>query len=611
MIARPSLNTGFHVTRYERYLPSLLIGIALLLPATESNADDAASPGQAGVSAGVKYYFSSSTGSDANNCLSEKTACASISKVNALSYHGGDTIAFRAGDTWTLTDESVNFLGANSGQGRQNVFSSASARMSIATYGDGNCAPIAGIASGCATFKLDQNSPLTVGIELANLSNVLLHNVVVLGGTPKVMGFQSGSGIDVKNNAGAGSGITVQNVEVEDFATLIYIAKLGGSLSKVSILDNYLAGTSPAQTVDNGIWLRFGVTDSTIQGNLVENIGAHDSSAKGFYPGGTGNGILIADGASYITDQFNVTRVIGANYNACGGPVGNWTYHSNNIIIQFNESYFVEPFPYRGGCDWDGFDLDAGVSHSVEQFNYSHDNFGSGYGNYIANAGAQKWEYNTVRFNISRNDNANNKSAMGAIYVGGSTNLTTHSAIYDNTIASNWDEFSSGYCLNVDHDNDIIFASNICYNNGRQGKAKLLNFQVDAPSMKLVNNDYWRVNGGPGNPIWIWHGANYGTLDAYRGATAQDNDSLTSDPGFASPDEGGTCLSPGAQAMQSHCPGGYLLKPDSALIGRGRDLTRPPYGLNVGPKDFYGNTIPHSVGSGYNIGAYGGSPGEH
>ena len=44
------------------------------------------------------------------------------------------------------------------------------------------------------------------------------------------------------------------------------------------------------------------------------------------------------------------------------------------------------------------------------------------------------------------------------------------------------------------------------------------------------------------------------------------------------------------------------------MIGIGIDLTQPPYSLNVGTRDYYGNTIPHGVGTGFNIGADGGNP---
>lgn len=585
------------------------VGIASLA-ASGAYADGRSPVGATAGSSGDTYYFSSSAGDDNNSCKEAKSPCASIARLNSLAYKGGDTIALLAGDTWTLTNESLNLLGPNTGLGRQNVFTDGSRILTVTTYGQGMCAPVLGSTSGCAKLKLDPNYTKKVGILLANLSNVVLEKVALAGETPAALEFQSTNGIYIRNNNGANSNVTVRNVQVSDFADLIYVTRIGGSLSKVSILNNHLLGSSPKQTVDNGIWMRFGVTDGLIEGNLIENIGAHDSSAKGFYRGGTGNGILIADGASDIVDQFNITRVVGANYNACGGPVGNWTYDSKNITIQFNESYQIEPLPYRGGCDWAGFDLDGGVSHSVVQYNYSHDNFGPGFGNFISNVGSHKWEFNTVRYNISENDNAKGNLATGSVYIGGSTNLATHSAIYNNTISSNWDGFAGGYCLDIGNDNDLIFANNICYNNGPLGKAKLLNSQVDASGMTLLNNDYQRLRGGGGNPIWVWKGVGFGTLTAFQAATGKDSGSVTKEPGLKAPESGGVCYASGFSTKLRSCPAGYALMPGSALIGSGSDLMKSPYSLDVGTRDYYGDAIPHTIGTGYNIGAAG-SGGEH
>ena len=33
-------------------------------------------------------------------------------------------------------------------------------------------------------------------------------------------------------------------------------------------------------------------------------------------------------------------------------------------------------YPGNGACDWAAYDLDAGVTNSVVQYNYSHDNAG-------------------------------------------------------------------------------------------------------------------------------------------------------------------------------------------------------------------------------------------
>jgi hypothetical protein len=53
------------------------------------------------VSKPVAYYFDSVAGSDSNNCLSTRAPCASITKMAALRYRGGDTINWKAGSSFT------------------------------------------------------------------------------------------------------------------------------------------------------------------------------------------------------------------------------------------------------------------------------------------------------------------------------------------------------------------------------------------------------------------------------------------------------------------------------------------------------------------------------
>src|SRR5690348_14841005 len=70
---------------------------------------------------------------------------------------------------------------------------------------------------------------------------------------------------------------------------------------------------------------------------------------------------------------------------------------------------------------------------------------------------------------------------------------------------------------------------------------------------------------------------------------------------------GGTCSwSPPPANGPQPCPAGYQLPTGSAAIGAGVNLTQSPYNLSVVTRDYYGNTIPHTAGSGYNMGADGG-----
>jgi len=52
-----------------------------------------------------------------------------------------------------------------------------------------------------------------------------------------------------------------------------------------------------------------------------------------------------------------------------------WAYQSDRVTIQFCISHHNRSTAEDGG----GFDLDGGMTNSVVQYNYSHDNFGTGY----------------------------------------------------------------------------------------------------------------------------------------------------------------------------------------------------------------------------------------
>ena len=96
-----------------------------------------------------------------------------------------------------------------------------------------------------------------------------------------------------------------------------------------------------------------------------------------------------------------------------GGPCGIWTYNSNNITIQYNESYGN----LGDRVDGDGFDMDGGTTNCILQYNYSHDNDGAGYLQ-AQFPDAQEHSGDIIRYNISQNDGR--KNSYGAIEVSAS-----------------------------------------------------------------------------------------------------------------------------------------------------------------------------------------------
>jgi hypothetical protein len=573
------------------------------------------------------HYYVSSNGSDSNNGTSSSTPWQTIAKVNAGTYHGGDTISFLSGDTQFLTATALVLCGPNAalltgggnpsgaGRCRQNVYPGGSgAPLTITTYGGGSCDPIAGITSGCVTLKLSDSSTLTRAIQLNNLSNAVLEHFVVIGGTTAVLGVLSGNGIEIVRTTQGGTnppvtGITVQNNLVRDFADEIYAFQYAGFAQSMSctIQNNFVTGTSPTTTIDLGIWVRFANNSCNVVGNLVTNIGGHVNNA--------GSGILIADNAADNVSEFNVVHHISANSTTCGGPAGNWAYNATHVTIQFNEGYLIGPVNYTTGCDWANFDFDGGVSNSFMQYNYSHQSFGPGILLYNAAVNGQAWTNNVIRYNISEGDGEGNIG--GSIAFGTGTNFSNNSVvyIYNNTIWQNNPTKS-----NSNSQSPIAFstcpggAGSIVANNifgetnNSSNQVRFMNFGFLTCS-KLIwkSNDWYNITGS-GTLIWGAlgpDGTQCTTLKCWQdNVLGGDAGATTANPQLDGAGDGGTCNS--TKGPPQPCPMHYAVRSGSPMVGAGADLTVSPYNQTI-RRDFYGNSVPHHIGTGWNIGADGGS----
>jgi hypothetical protein len=134
--------------------------------------------------------------------------------------------------------------------------------------------------------------------------------------------------------------------------------------------------------------------------------GVEQNSGSGIILGSVNGGVIersIAHSNGYLAD-------------AQEGPVGIWTYESNNIIIQHNTSYGNRT---AATADGGGFDLDGGVTNSVLQYNLSFENDGAGYGLYQFPS-ASEWRNNVIRGNVSYNDGRKNDYGAITLWSGGS-----------------------------------------------------------------------------------------------------------------------------------------------------------------------------------------------
>ena len=528
------------------------------------------------VLAAGKTYYVSPSGNDSNSGLSSTAAWKTVAKVNSSYFNGGDSVLFQGGQTFAGC---LSFSGSN-------VTSSSTSTFIIGSYGTG---------------KFTLNSTCTgtraAAVSVDGVTGFTLQNAVL---TP-VAGTATQFGVWLQNTtvSAAVSGMTIQNSDISGFTTTltsdtsaeIFITGYPGSgLSNVNILNNALHGASGLSSTDdfavNGYGNGQNLTNVTYQGNTVYNIGGRPGVSD------TGNGIL-ANGVNGGMIQNNLVHDLAANANSCGGAAGLWAYNSNNITIQHNEVYNVRPSTYTTGCDWDAFDLDGHVTNSVVQYNYSHDNAGAGYLSYGTSDSSNK----TFRYNISQNDN----SLLSNGYFGcfGIDNNSGSVNIYNNTCYIR--PGGTGLGFGGGYPSSGLIANNIFYAPAGPNGISLFIYTSGvstAPTVTLKNNNYY----GTGNfSIAHWGANSYTSLATFQSQTGQDAGSTTTDPQLSNPGNGVTC-----NGYSSTCPQAYVLSSTSPRIGTGLNL-QSGYSISPGSNDYYGNAIPNTTGTGFNLGAYGGT----
>ena len=348
-------------------------------------------------------YYVSSTGDDSNNGTSIATAWATINKVNSVVFLPGDALYFEGGQTFNGNI----YLPASDANDPNNIFV-------ITSYGTGRATINAGNSYGFSAYN-------TQGFSISNL---------IFDGNNTSTNTDAGISVfsDLSGDVKLGN-ISISNIEVKNFG--LEGIKIYTSVNLTGFQNLSLSNLSVHDVMTNGIII-FGFLSQSLVGWQHKNVSVSDcevynvpgTSIPAFYEG---NGIVL-EGVDGGVIQNSVAHDNGQNNTFCGGPAGIWTLESNNVVIQSCESYRNHS---GTGCDGAGFDLDGGVTNSIMQYNYSHDNDGAGYllGQY---ANARPWSNNTMRYNISQNDGITNEGGIG-VFKGPGTTMSGAN-IYNNTI---------------------------------------------------------------------------------------------------------------------------------------------------------------------------------
>ncbi len=538
----------------------------------------------------VNYYVSP-TGNDSNSGTSTSTPWQTINKVNTSVFPEGAIVSFEGGQTFAgcLVANTTNVPNSSA----LNPFTFQSYGTGMATI-QSNCT-----GTGSSAITGDTVNGFTVNrLKIANGSQTL--NGVLLENQHHASPVST---LVVKNSEITGftpvSGVTGGGAEI--FVIGYAINGNKGPLNDVQILNNSLHGasvTSPDGPGVAGYGYGKNITNVLVQGNTVYNLGM---------PATNSFGALEADGWNGGTIQYNVVHDIGANVTSCGGTSGIEAYTSNNITIRHNEVYNVQPSPsFTAGCDWDAIDLDGGTTNSLVEYNYTHNNFGTGIYAYTVNPSGSTWGPNTYRYNISENDGLQGGSngAFGLAGYPPQNALRVYGNTFINTVSASGNTGDPAACLFFGLWNGggaaatgSMIEDNICYMNDPNSANNVEFVRTASNSISGItfqNNLYYTTS----NPEWIWNGTTYTTLPSWEGAGV-DSGSLFGDPLLNNPGGGGTCSwTPSALTGPQPCPVAYTLRYGSPASGAGVSVSAN------GGSDYYGNTIPSSP----SIGAQATSP---
>jgi hypothetical protein len=503
-------------------------------------------------------YYISTLGNDANAGTHVSQAWRSIEKVQAFSinpgFKAGDRILFEGGNTFTTAQGLYINLHQTRGLPENPIL--------ISSYGTGTAVIK---ANGAHAIRLvaQEGTAAGLGFEIKRLK--------IEGNGVPMPGPSSAVGILVWNYSNNPLNyLLIEDVEVSGFAG---------------------DGISVGRELGRG---RF--TNITIRRVIAQN----NTGFNGIRPH-SGSGIVIGGATSALIEHCVAYKNGAKNDNTAAGPVGIWLWDCLNSTIQFCESFNNETTIADGG----GFDLDGGCQNCIIQYCYSHNNAGAGF--LLAQfSGANRYgafKNNTIRYNISQNDGRKGNYSGIMFWGAGAADMVENNDVYNNTI------FMGGTPVNGTPSAVRFLGTNV---NGQKIRNNIFitdnNFPIiNAPAMDTAralfqNNVYWHQNGQPIRIIW---GNTYQSLAAWKSAVTgqetwlgQNEIGFETDPGleFAG---GGITL---GNTTLLHTLSAYTLTRNSEIIDKGLDLTQSPFGIDVGQRDFYGNSLPK--GDGFDIGAH-------
>jgi len=477
-------------------------------------------------------YFLSSKGLDVGPGTRQRP-WRSLERANRQDFRPGDRLLLEGGGTFAGTLELNERDSGVAGQ-----------PLIVTSYGRGR-----------ATLDGGKNRAISaVGCHYVAFRNLALRGVGRTGGN-KGSGLFLANGSDVAVDGLDVSGFRKSGVEIDgvDRARIL----------RVHAHENGFAGISSDGHVSRDLYIGYSLAENNPGDPTVRD----NHSGNGIVAGSVQGGVI-----EYCEARYNGWDMVWTG----NGPVGIWAYQSDRVTIQFCVSHHNRSTAEDGG----GFDLDGGMTNSVLQYNYSHDNFGTGY-LICQYEGASEFANNVVRYNISQDDGLLAHNSGIYVWVGGAGMKST--LVHNNTIFN-----TKGSA--------VVFAYASKY-------------AADRPKLEFYNNIFVsrmaQIRGGAergrfdGNLYWAMGERGF-EVDEYKDfatwaqATGQELENGNLAGMFADPrlrKDGAGLIGNPAELRTLH---EYELLPDSPALGAGIDL-RARFGLEPGGRDFFGTKLPAGV----------------